>query len=244
MADNTTINAGTGGDIIAADELATLNGGTVSGFKVQRVKPGFGTDSIFRDVSAQFALPVDTDSKRNVNCSCAAGSFRILGNAATLHNLFTIENAVGSTVLIRVTGLDVKMDATAVLVAVVPFIKLSRPTAMPTGGTVLNKANLDTAMSSNTSVIVRGANAADGGTATAITATQGAMFKAAGGFRMHTAVGQVVIDGSTLLPDGRPITLRAGEALLATVDAAVGTSNPATNHWQVGAVWEEYTAAA
>lgn len=188
-------------------------------------------------------LGVDTDSARNVTFKGAVGSFRILGAAALLHNLFSIENAAGSTVLVKVTGLDVKMDATAVLVAVVPFIKLSRPTASPTGGTVLNKANRDTALASNASVVVRGANASDGGAATAITATQGAMFKAAGGFRLHTAVGQVLVDGSSLLPLGEPIILRAGEALLAVVDAAVATSNPATNHWQVGVAWEEYTEA-
>jgi hypothetical protein len=58
MADNTTINTGTGGDVIATDDLLTLNGGTVSGFKVQRVKVGFGPDSSLRDVDSSNGLPV------------------------------------------------------------------------------------------------------------------------------------------------------------------------------------------
>ena len=58
MADNTTLNLGTGGDVIATDDITTLNGGVVAGVKAQRVKVGFGTDSFFRDVDATNGLPV------------------------------------------------------------------------------------------------------------------------------------------------------------------------------------------
>lgn len=58
MADNTQLNTGTGGDIIATDDLTTLNGGAVSGFKVQRVKVGYGSDGSLRDVDASNGLPV------------------------------------------------------------------------------------------------------------------------------------------------------------------------------------------
>jgi hypothetical protein len=58
MADNTALNSGTGGDVIATDELATLNGGASSGVKVQRVKPGFGADGDLTDVSAANPLPI------------------------------------------------------------------------------------------------------------------------------------------------------------------------------------------
>jgi hypothetical protein len=57
MADNTTLNAGTGGDVIATDDLTTLNGGAVSGVKAQRVKVGFGSDASLRDVDAANPLP-------------------------------------------------------------------------------------------------------------------------------------------------------------------------------------------
>ena len=58
MADNTVLNSGTGGDTIATDDLTTLNGGAVSGVKAQRVKVGFGSDAVFRDVDASNGLPV------------------------------------------------------------------------------------------------------------------------------------------------------------------------------------------
>lgn len=67
MADNTTLNAGTGGDVIATDDLTTLNGGAVSGVKVQRVKVGQGADGSFTDVSSSNPLPVSLASNQSVN---------------------------------------------------------------------------------------------------------------------------------------------------------------------------------
>jgi hypothetical protein len=58
MADNTTLNPGASGDVIAADELATLNGGASSGVKVQRIKTGFGADGDLTDVSVANPLPI------------------------------------------------------------------------------------------------------------------------------------------------------------------------------------------
>lgn len=69
MADNTQLNTGAGGDVIATDELATLNGSAVSGVKAQRVKVGFGVDSDYNDVSANSGLPVTFD----VNTSLPGG---------------------------------------------------------------------------------------------------------------------------------------------------------------------------
>ena len=58
MAENTTLNLGTGGDLIATDELTTLNGAAAAaGLKVQRVKVGFGTDNSLRDVDANNPFP-------------------------------------------------------------------------------------------------------------------------------------------------------------------------------------------
>lgn len=53
MADNTDINPGSGGDKVATDELNTLNGVSQSAPKpkAQRVKPGYGADGDFNDVS-------------------------------------------------------------------------------------------------------------------------------------------------------------------------------------------------
>lgn len=58
MADNTVLNPGVGGDTISTDELTTLNGGAVSGVKVERVKVGYGSDGSLRDVDTANGLPV------------------------------------------------------------------------------------------------------------------------------------------------------------------------------------------
>ena len=55
MADNTAQN---GTATIATDGIVTLNGGTVAEVQAQRVKVGFGSDSVFRDVDAANGLPV------------------------------------------------------------------------------------------------------------------------------------------------------------------------------------------
>ena len=58
MADNTTLNTGSGGDVIATDELVTLNGGASSGVKVERVKVGHGADGDFKDATPDAPLPI------------------------------------------------------------------------------------------------------------------------------------------------------------------------------------------
>ena len=50
MADNTTLNPGTGGDVIASDDIG--------GIKFQRVKPAWGADGSAVDTSETSPLPV------------------------------------------------------------------------------------------------------------------------------------------------------------------------------------------
>lgn len=171
----------------------------------------------------------------------SAASFRTLGSAATPHNLFTIEN-IDATKLVTLRRLTVQLDATAVLVSVMPQVKLSRATAVPTGGTVIAKAQFDTGNASNANTIVRGATASDGGVATAITSTAGTSIWQQYCMRMHTVVGQVVAPENNVAPtlievDG--IILRQNQALLVQIVASAGASNPATNHWVANVVWEE-----
>lgn len=171
----------------------------------------------------------------------SAASFRTLGTAATPQNLFTIEN-IDATKLIYIRRLTVQLDATAVLVSVMPQVKVSRATAVPTGGTVLAKAQFDTANASNANSIVRGANASDGGVATAITATAGTSIWQQYCMRMHTVVGQVLALDNNVLPllvETENLILRQNQALLVQVVASAGASNPATNHWFCNVVWEE-----
>lgn len=58
MSDNTTTNPGSGGDVIATDDLTTMNGAGSAGVKVQRVKVMFGDDGDARDVSDVHGLPI------------------------------------------------------------------------------------------------------------------------------------------------------------------------------------------
>ena len=171
----------------------------------------------------------------------SASSFRTLGTAATPQNLLTIEN-IDATKLITIRRLTVQMDATAVLVSVMPQVKASRATAVPTGGTVLAKAQFDTGNASNANSIVRGGTASDGGVATAITSTAGTSIWQQYTMRMHTVVGQVLGVDSNVLPslvDTQNLILRQNQALLVQIVASAGASNPATNHWFCNIVWEE-----
>lgn len=171
----------------------------------------------------------------------SASSFRTLGSAATPHNLLTIEN-IDATNQLKIRSLVVQMDGTAALTAVMPQVKLSRATAVPTGGTALNKGQFDTANASNANTIVRGATASDGGVATAITATAGTTLWQSYTNRLHTAVGQVlVVDWYTapIIVETKDLVLRQNQALLVQIVAAAGTSNPATNHWICSVVWDE-----
>jgi len=170
------------------------------------------------------------------------GSFRTLGTAATPHNLFSIENTAGSAVVVSVKRIVVQLDATVVLTSVMPQVKCSRPTAIPSGGTALNKGSFDTSLTSAANVIVRGATASDGGGATAITATAGDTLWQQYCMRLHTAVGQVLSLDNSVIPmlcENTPILLAAEQALLVQIVASAGASNPATNHWFAQVFWEE-----
>ena len=134
------------------------------------------------------------------------------------------------------------MDATAVLVSVMPQVKLSRATAVPTGGTALAKGQFDTANASNANTIIRAGTASDGGVATAITATAGTTLWQQYCMRMHTVVGQVLAPDNNVAPlivDTQNLILRQNQALLIQIVASAGASNPATNHWFCNIVWEE-----
>jgi hypothetical protein len=169
----------------------------------------------------------------------SAASFRILGNAATAHNLFVIINT-GATRVVTVRRLVMQMDCTAVLTAFMPLVKTCR-IAAATGGTAMTKIDWGT-VASTADVQILAANASDGGAATAITATPGATLWQQFGMRMHTLVGQVQgLDNNVLsaISETFPVRLGSGEGLLVHIVAAAGTSNPATNHYFVQCAWEE-----
>ncbi len=171
-------------------------------------------------------------------------TFRVPGNAGVAQNLFTLENITGSPVVVTLRRLVMMMDTTAVLTAVMPQFKCSRFVGAATGGTAMTKGQFDSVAASNAAVTARGGASADG-TAAAITATPGVALWQQFGMRMHTVVGQVISGECDMLPalvadSGlASFKLAANESLVVHVVAAAGTSNPATNHYIVNAVWEE-----
>jgi hypothetical protein len=171
----------------------------------------------------------------------AASTFRTIGSAATPQNLFTIEN-IDAALIVKVRRLVLLMDATAALTAVMPSIKVSRATGVPSGGTTLAKGLFDTANTSNGNVILRGSCASDGAALGAMTATAGDVLWTQMGMRLHTAVGQVLAPDNSLLPvliDTQDMILRQNQAILVQIVAAAGSSNPATNHYIVNCCWQE-----
>lgn len=171
----------------------------------------------------------------------SAATFRTIGSGATPQNLLTIQNG-DATKLVYVRRVIVQMDATAVLTTVMPLIKASRTTDIPSGGTTLNKGLFDTAATSNANTVVRGSAASDGAALGAMTATAGDVLWEQYCMRLHTAVGQVLALDNNMLPslvDTQNFILRQNQALLVQVVAPAGGSNPNTNHYVVMVVWEE-----
>jgi hypothetical protein len=104
MADNTTLNSGSGGDTIATDDIA--------GIKHQRVKIQYGVDGSATDVSDTNPLPIDD----------AGGSITVDGTITA--NLSATDNAVldsidtnTTTLAGAVSGTEIQVDVVAALPA-------------------------------------------------------------------------------------------------------------------------------
>ena len=168
-------------------------------------------------------------------------TWREIGTAATPQNLFTIEN-IDATLLVKIRRMIVMADETVALATVTPIYRISRATGVPTGGSTLNKCQFDTNNSSNANVICRGSTASDGGANSGPTATAGDALWEQFVMRVHTAVGQILMPDSEILPyivDTQDLILRQNQALLVQVVAPAGASNPATNHYIVAVAWQE-----
>lgn len=93
MADNTTINAGSGGDVIASDDIG--------GVKYQRVKVGAGADGSYADADATHPIPVqvgDSAGQSNVVTGDAGqGAQVIVGARKEVTFSTTTAQAVAAT---------------------------------------------------------------------------------------------------------------------------------------------------
>lgn len=182
-------------------------------------------------------------TRNNILCEASVATFRTPGNAQVAQHLFTLENGVAAGGIdLEVLKLEIFVDSTVALAAVSPVLRLSRPDVIPTGGTTLTKKLRDTLKTSNSLVVARGATGSDGGALSApVCNPEAAAICASFMSRIHTAVGQIIPDPIDLLP-WDSLVLHPGQSLLLRIDSAVGTSNPATNHYLVYCAWREYTS--
>lgn len=181
---------------------------------------------------------------RNVKCLTCAASFRVVGNSATPQNIFSIENGSSSAVLVALREIELMCDSTAAQTKIF-LARLSRSTALPTGGTALSKGVFDTAQTSDSNVIFRSGASADG-TNSAITATAGTTLYEEFIDRPQTAVGYYALEPIHLLPGiaegaaNDPVILRAGEAVLVQIMTTTGADNVSTISYACQATVEEF----
>lgn len=107
MADNTELDPGSGGDIIATDDI--------SGVKYQRVKVTWGTDGVAGDVTSAYALPVTSSQLTTIdaNISVMAAAVTSSGMMIVSNDLSVIAAAVTSTGFLMVSN-DLSVVAAAV----------------------------------------------------------------------------------------------------------------------------------
>lgn len=244
MADNSTLPAT--GEIIATDELVTLNGVASTGVKAQRTKVGYGIDGDLIDVSAKFGLPVNTDSKRRVSYYGRASTLRTPGRAGTVgQKIFTFFNASGSSVVVDIEEITIDSVSTVIKAVTVlpPAIRLYRITTLPTGGTALSKISRDTNLTSAAAIATLGDASADGASsASALTATGVGIYDQAFASRLITAAGYEMLDQLCFVGgEDEKVTLRANEGITVSLDYTLATQNPITDMWLVNCKWSEYT---
>lgn len=94
MADNTTLNPGTGGDVISTDDLGAV--------KVQRVKIQVGVDGAAADVNVGNAMPVRTvASTSSVNAVSTSGTSATLASASGGRLRIVIVNDSSATLYVK-----------------------------------------------------------------------------------------------------------------------------------------------
>lgn len=119
MADNTQLSSGTGGDIIATDDVTTLNGAASTGIKVQRVKVGYGSDNNYRDVDDTFGMPtvavgVGTVSAGNSTATNLGAGATFTGTAVDVSDYSTIMVSVFSSHASATDGLMLQQSSDGV----------------------------------------------------------------------------------------------------------------------------------
>lgn len=122
MADNTILNSGAGGDVIATDDI--------SGVKYQRVKVNFGADGASSDVAVGNGLPITSS---NVTVTNRSGSITT-GNTAqqlmaanSLRKGFWIQNISAGDLYISDVGTATNNSVTPNSLVIKPDVIYESP---------------------------------------------------------------------------------------------------------------------
>ena len=163
MADNSAQNAT---DTIATDELVTLNGGASTLVKVQRVKPGFGVDGDFRDVSAGFPMPTMTPDVSASGVLAALNATQVLalngasGAAAQISGTWvgtiTFEGTLDGTSWFPVNAVSASTSSPQTTTTVNGLYRLTP------GGLSSIRANMTAFTSGSASVVLRASSGVGG----------------------------------------------------------------------------------
>lgn len=233
MADNTQLNVGTGGDLIASDDIG--------GVKHQRVKVEFGADGSATDVSTTNPMPVRQVD--NVLFKGIAATPMSPGRANTSgQRLISIWNAVGSgrTVTVHCVTVDVRPTAVKAITIKAPLMRLYKNYSIYTGGEAGIKTKIGGSTTSSADITVRNDASSDNVLGTALGGTFWTGDQVGQHFapRILTAVGEVGVSSFNLAD--APIEVYEGEGLTVALVYTLATENPVTDIWVATLEWTEH----
>ena len=195
-------------------------------------------------VAEQYVIPI---SERVVSYKGTMTSFRTPGRNATTQVLFSFVNKTASGVLVALRRLSIQCDTAAVTnTSWANLISMGRLAGtVPANGTVLAKQTFDSSQSSDANVEGRGDSSADGtSSASALTGTPAAWAWREFVQRMHTVVGQVLLEDEPMIPilcEDDPLILRPNEGIAIALNANASAANGTTVQYLINCMWEEFT---
>ena len=249
MADNSTLPAT--GEVIASDDVTTLNGAGSSGVKVQRIKNGWGADNTYVDVSGTKPLPVSFSGDRIQVSRSVISCMRTPGMAGTAGQALLSLSATNECVI---HSLTVTLYATVVKAVTVapPLIRLYSSTRVGTPPAMINgqAARIYTFEGTFGSTALMnsgsdGSSASGGALAPGVSNTNTPIL-AAFAPRLITAVGLDLPPLVELIPrtlNGRGLVVHAGDCFYVQLDYTLATQNPVTDMWLAAMDVSEFTVA-
>lgn len=220
MADNTTLNTGSGGDVIGSDDISSV--------KYQRIKLIHGADGTNDgDVSRTNPLPVE---QRHTNPVYRFMSGASAAGANQVH--FDLFNASGSGKIMRILSVRaIKDGSVAVTGTLAVKLYLTRTTAVGTGGTAHTENNttitgvsiteIDTSNAALPAQVTARTRPTGGATAGAVIATRSIFTEETNGASYEM---QEFLNPNTPYAH-QPLTVREGEGIRVVQGAVASVGN-------------------